>query len=60
MTFAEQLMNAATACYERDEPHAAHICRTLAASVAAQWAVESSDPNNDWLRAAVTLSGEEC
>lgn len=60
MTFEEALMNAATACYERDEPHAAHICRALAATVAAERAVHSADPNNDWLRAAVTLSTEEC
>ena len=59
MTFAEQLMNAATACYERDEPHAAYICRQLAAFVACQHAADPhSDP--DWLTAAITIAGEEC
>jgi hypothetical protein len=59
VSFAEALMNAATACYERDEPHAAHICRQLAAMVACQ---QAAIPNSDdaWLAAAVTIAGEEC
>jgi hypothetical protein len=59
VSFAEQLMHAATACYERDEPHAAHICRQLAATVVCQ---QAAIPNSDdeWLNAAITIAGEEC
>ena len=59
MTFAEQLMDAATACYERDEPHAAYICSQLAATVACRRAVEPNS-DHDWLTAAITIAGEEC
>jgi hypothetical protein len=59
VSFAEQLMHAATACYERDEPHAAHICRQLAAMVACQQAT-APHSDDEWLTAAVAIAGEEC